>query len=52
MERTSKLIERFAEIALEVLDTYARAYDADRRQLVEAFMDTLNALEQYKEQEE
>ena len=46
------LIERYAEMVLEWLEIDSRHNDIPRQLLVEQFMDTLNALEQNKEQED
>ena len=47
-----KLIENYATLVLEWLDLVAHDQGVARPQLVEWFIDTLQALEQYKEQED
>lgn len=45
-------IVNYASMVLEWLDIDAKENGVPRPALVEMFMDTLNALEQYKEQED
>ena len=47
-----KTIVHYASMVLEWLDIDAKHHQVDRAALVEMFMDTLNALEQNKEQED
>lgn len=47
-----KSIAHYAAMILEWLDIDARDYHVERPPLVELFIDTLNALEQNKEQED
>lgn len=47
-----KLIENYAALVLECLDLVAHDQGMARPHLVELFIDTLQALEQYKEQED
>ena len=42
----------YAQMVLEWLDTDARAHHVKRSDLVELFIDTLRALEQYRSQED
>lgn len=51
-EQIFKLIERYAEMVLEWLEIDSQQNDVPRSLLVERFMDTLNALEQWKSQED
>ena len=51
-ERLIRLIERYASMVLEWMDTDAKEHKIPRCTLVEQFIDTLNALEQYREQED
>lgn len=51
-ERLELTVVHYATMVLEWLDTDAKQYNVPRPQLVELFIDTLNALEQYKEQED
>ena len=45
-------IVNYASMVLEWLDIDAKENEVPRPALVEMFIDTLNALEQYKEQED
>lgn len=42
----------YAETVIELLDLHAKIHQVSRRQLVEMFIDTINALLQNKEQED
>lgn len=52
MDALIRLIERYASMVLEWLDADAKEHKLDRAALVEQFIDTLNALEQIKSQED
>ena len=51
-EELVKLIERYASCVLEWLDLDAEEYHLHRSKLLEQFIDTINAKEQTKEQED
>ena len=51
-ERLEMTVVHYATMVLEWLDIDAKHHKAPRPQLVEMFIDTLNALEQAKEQED
>lgn len=51
-ERLEMTVVHYATMVLEWLDIDAKHHKASRPQLVEMFIDTLNALEQAKEQED
>ena len=51
-ERLEMSVVHYATMVLEWLDIDAKHHKASRPQLVEMFIDTLNALEQAKEQED
>lgn len=51
-ERLEMNVVNYATHVLEWLDIDAKHYKASRPQLVEMFIDTLQALEQNKEQED
>lgn len=51
-ERIEKTIVHYATMVLEWLDTDAREYKVKRANLVDMFNDTLQALEQWKSQED
>ena len=51
-ERLEMNVVHYATMVLEWLDIDAKHHKASRPQLVEMFIDTLNALEQAKEQED
>ena len=51
-ERLEMTVVHYATMVLEWLDIDAKHHKASRPQLVEMFIDTINALEQAKEQED
>ena len=51
-ERLEMSVVHYATMVLEWLDIDAKHHKASRPQLVEMFIDTLNALEQNREQED
>lgn len=51
-EQLDKSIVHYASMVLEWLDMDAKQHQVARPQLVEVFIDTLNALEQNREQED
>lgn len=51
-ERLEMNVVHYATMVLEWLDIDAKHHKASRPQLVEMFIDTLNALEQNREQED
>lgn len=51
-ERLEMTVVHYATMVLEWLDIDAKHHKASRPQLVEMFIDTLNALEQNREQED
>lgn len=51
-ERLDMTIVHYASIILERLDVDAKHFNVRRPQLVDVFMDTLQALEQNREQED
>lgn len=51
-ERLEMTVVHYATMVLEWLDIDAKHHEASRPRLVEMFIDTLNALEQNKEQED
>jgi hypothetical protein len=51
-ERLEMQVVHYATMVLEWLDIDAKHHKASRPQLVDMFVDTLNALEQNKEQED
>lgn len=51
-ERLEMTVVHYATMVLEWLDIDAKHHDASRPQLVELFVDTLQALEQNREQED
>lgn len=51
-EKHLRLIEHYASMVLEWLDLDATEHNLPRAELVEQFVDTLQAMEQYKEQED
>jgi len=52
IERLEKNVTHYATMVLEMLDSDAKHHKVRRPQLVDMFIDTLQALEQYKEQED
>ena len=51
-ELLHKSIEKNAETALELLDIDAKMHQVKRSDLLELFIDTINAMNQNKEQED
>lgn len=51
-ERLEMTVVHYATMVLEWLDIDAKHHNASRPQLVEMLVDTLNALEQAREQED
>ena len=51
-ERLEMTVVHYATMVLEWLDIDAKHHNSSRPHLVEMFIDTLNALEQAKEQED
>lgn len=51
-ESLHRTIEKYAEMVLEWLDVDSKACEVKRSDLLELFVDTINALEQNRSQED